>query len=106
MWVTEEEIARIAAYRSETPDAFRRDHVRWVEGRISLLERPGGDCEFLDRDAGCSIYPVRPSQCRSWPFWPVNLATPAAWKRAGMACPGVGTGDRIPADEIGRRSGI
>ena len=37
------------------------------------------DCVFLKEDPErgrktCSIYPVRPLQCRTWPFWPENLA--------------------------------
>ncbi len=102
MWVTEEEIARIAARRGESPEAFARGHVRRVDGRLSLLERPDGACELFDRDAGCTVYEDRPSQCRTWPFWPVNLATPEAWKQTATKCPGVGAGDRVPADAIDR----
>ena len=28
------------------------------------------------RRKSCSIYGVRPLQCRTWPFWPENLASP------------------------------
>ncbi len=29
------------------------------------------DCIFFDREInGCGIYPVRPTQCRTFPFWP------------------------------------
>ncbi len=104
VWVTEAEIVRIAAHRGEPREAFARDHVRWVDGRLSLLERPGGDCELFDRSAGCTVYDARPSQCRTWPFWPVNLATPGAWRQAGMKCPGVGAGDRVTAEAIDRRA--
>jgi Fe-S-cluster containining protein len=100
VWVTPDEIARIAEFRKETPEAFQREHVRWVEGRLSLLEKPGGDCEHFVKGAGCSVYSVRPPQCRTWPFWPVNVATPAAWKQTGTKCPGVGAGDRVSAECI------
>jgi hypothetical protein len=98
--VTPEEIARIAALRKESPAAFQREHVRWVEGRLSLLEKPGGDCEHFVKGAGCAVYPARPPQCRTWPFWPVNLATPTAWKQAGTRCPGIGAGGRVTAETI------
>jgi Fe-S-cluster containining protein len=100
VWVTEADIGRIAEYRKETPDAFRRGHTRWAKGKLSLLEKPGGDCEMFDQSAGCTIYAVRPPQCRTWPFWPIHVATPAAWRDVGARCPGVGAGDRIPADLI------
>ena len=100
VWVTEEEIARIASFRGETPEAFARGHLRQAEGRLSLLEKPGGDCEMLDEKTGCTIYAVRPTQCRTWPFWPVNVATAAAWRGVGATCPGVGAGDRVTAEAI------
>ena len=79
---------------------FRRRHARSLFGRWTLDERCNGDglydCVFLERDdegkAGCSIYPVRPSQCRSWPFWPENLRSSTAWQRAAVTCPGMAKG--------------
>jgi Fe-S-cluster containining protein len=100
VWVTPGEIARIAAFRGESEADFIRDHCRQVDGRLSLLEKPGGDCVMFDRASGCAIYDVRPSQCRTWPFWPVNLASPSAWRDAGTRCPGIGAGDRVPAEQI------
>jgi Fe-S-cluster containining protein len=103
VWLTADDIARIAAFRGETTEAFQRDHVRWVEGKLSLLEKPGGNCEMFDPAGGCTIYDVRPAQCRTWPFWPVNVATASAWKDTGARCPGVGAGEKIPAGEIEER---
>jgi Fe-S-cluster containining protein len=37
----------------------------------------------------CGIYPVRPLQCRTWPFWPENMRTKASWNRAAKGCPGM-----------------
>jgi len=64
--------------------------------RYSLVEKPGGDCVFLKREAGkatCSIYPVRPLQCRTWPFWTENLRSESAWEsRHERVCPGMNNG--------------
>src|SRR5262249_16944213 len=76
---------------------------RIAERRRSLKEKPNGDCVFYDRKAGCTIYPVRPAQCRTWPFWESNTATPADWKRTQKTCPGAGRGELISAEEITRR---
>jgi len=43
---------------------------------------------------GCSIYPVRPLQCRTWPFWHGNLASRQAWDLASKKCPGMDRGKR------------
>ena len=103
MWVDDEEIAAIARHRGEAVEQATRLHTRLVGHERSLRERSNGDCTFFDRGAGCTIYAVRPRQCRTWPFWESNLATPAAWERTRRACPGSGQGELIPAEEISRR---
>ena len=65
----------------------------------------GFDCIFLKRDKEgkslCSIYPVRPTQCRTWPFWPENLKTPRHWARAAKNCPGMKNGGTFyPIEQV------
>ena len=103
VWVNEEEIAAIAAHRGESRAEVAGMYVRQVGNRRSLRERPNGDCIFYDKEEGCTIYPVRPRQCRTWPFWESNVATPEAWKRTCDFCPGSGQGELISAEEITRR---
>jgi Fe-S-cluster containining protein len=100
VWVTPEEIGRIAERLGLTPDEFGRRYVRQVGARFSLVERPGGDCVFWDRAAGCTIYAARPAQCRTWPFWPAHLAAPEAWRRVQRRCPGAGVGPVHSVEEI------
>src|SRR6516165_2359859 len=69
VWVNDEEIAAIAGHRGDDVDEFRTMHVRQVGSRQSLREKANGDCIFYDKYQGCTIYPVRPKQCRTWPFW-------------------------------------
>jgi Fe-S-cluster containining protein len=103
VWVTEEELAAIAKFLGRPLREVRDLHARKSRGRITLRERVNGDCVFFDRDRGCTIYPVRPPQCRTWPFWDSNVATPEDWERTCRVCPGSGRGDLIPAEEITRR---
>ncbi len=92
-----EESERMAAHLGIDVDEFLRRYARKRGGRWSLkeIETEGGyDCVFLARDAEtgsarCSIYPVRPEQCRTWPFWPENLKSPEAWESAAEGCPGM-----------------
>lgn len=49
---------------------------------------------------GCTIYDVRPMQCRNWPFWPNNLNNPDDWNAAAMKCPGINKGRLYTFDEI------
>jgi Fe-S-cluster containining protein len=68
-----------------------------------LRDNRKDDCIFFDPAAGCTIYPVRPRQCRTWPFWQSNVASPKAWEQTRSVCPGAGQGELIPVEEITRR---
>jgi Fe-S-cluster containining protein len=104
VWVNDEEVAALAQFRGEPVEQVRGLYTRGEGGtRRSLKEKPNGDCVFYDRMAGCTIYPVRPRQCRTWPFWECNTESPEAWARAASECPGCNQGDLIPAEEITRR---
>ncbi|HEV3257344.1 MAG TPA: YkgJ family cysteine cluster protein [Gemmataceae bacterium] len=103
VWVDEDEIADLAAQRGETVEQVTALYTRPVGRRRSLKEKANGDCVFYDRAAGCTVYPVRPRQCRTWPFWESNVLTPQTWQRTCAVCPGSGQGELIPAEEISRR---
>jgi Fe-S-cluster containining protein len=103
VWVNDEEIAAIAAFRGETVAEVTALYTRPAGPERSLREKANNDCVFLDRKAGCTIYPVRPRQCRTWPFWESTVATPEAWEHTCQVCPGSGQGELIPAEEITRR---
>ncbi|HVX83433.1 MAG TPA: YkgJ family cysteine cluster protein [Phycisphaerae bacterium] len=109
VWITEEDMHRIADHLKIPLEQFTRTYVRRIGNEFSLTEKPNYDCTFLTRDAsgktGCSIYPVRPTQCRTWPFWDHNLRSPSAWKYAserGAGCPGMCDADAplYPLDHI------
>jgi len=100
VWVNAEEVARLAEHRGETVEEFGRRFVRRVGDRYSLIEKPGGDCIFWDKSSGCTVYPARPVQCQTWPFWPENIATPDDWEHVTSVCPGSGKGRLFSVEEI------
>lgn len=105
VWATDEEIQRIARFLGLSESATRSRYVRKVGRRRSLKEnKANNDCIFLSdpQDGGrkCAIYPVRPVQCRTWPFWPANLRSSEAWGYAALRCPGINRGDIHPLEEI------
>lgn len=103
VWVNEEEIAAIAQHLDESVAMIRAVYTRALAGERSLREKANGDCVFYDRTNGCTIYPVRPRQCRTWPFWKSNVLTPETWAQTCRICPGSGQGELISAEEITRR---
>ena len=103
--VTAEEIADIAARLGLPADLFARRCLRRVYGKVSLKEQPGGDCIFLERPAmTCGIYDVRPTQCRTYPFWPEILRSREHWEAEAGVCPGLGAGRLHPGEECARKA--
>ncbi len=106
VWVNEEEVTALAEFRGEDRTQVEGLYTRRVGRKRSLRERANGDCVFWDRERGCTVYPVRPRQCRTFPFWESNVATPADWEWTCETCPGAGQGELIPAEEITRRLSV
>lgn len=98
VWVSREEIGKIAEFLGRPDGWLDKDALRRVGFRYSLTERPNGDCTFLitnpDGKKICSIYPVRPLQCRTWPFWSQNLRSPSTWAEAAERCEGMNNGEQ------------
>lgn len=80
VFVSIDEMQEIARFLCLDFESFTRSYVRKVGYRFSFVEKPYQNalaCVFFDTDSKrCSIYPHRPKQCRSFPFWEVhkNLA--------------------------------
>lgn len=102
VWITEEEIQAMAEFLNLSSLEFMRRYVRLVNGRYSLTERRVTyDCVFLEDGKRCKIYSVRPVQCRTFPFWPENLASPEAWQAAKAHCEGIHEqASRVELEEI------
>jgi Fe-S-cluster containining protein len=109
IWVDNDEINAIADLLGMDTQEFCRSYVRHVDNKRSLIEKktPTGDydCIFL-KDKKCQIYPVRPSQCRTYPWWVHNLTSEKAWAETAAECEGINHPDAplITAVDILKRS--
>jgi Fe-S-cluster containining protein len=91
----------MAAWFGLSIPLFRTLYAWRRYGVLSLRERSNYDCVFLDRNPfRCSIYRVRPSQCRTFPFWPDVLENKRSWDRYAESCPGMNRGAFHDRDEI------
>ena len=113
VWVSNEELERLAAHLQLSVDDTIERYCRRIGSRVSLKERRTPqeqyDCIFLRETklAGgnvkkvCSVYAVRPLQCRTWPFWDGNLSSRKNWNAAGTRCHGINHGSRrFPREQI------
>ena len=103
VWVNKMEIEALAAGLGMDVAQFEQTYVRQVGIRKSLIERPNFDCVFFDSATRkCTVYNLRPQQCRTWPFWASNLRSPEVWEQICEVCPGSGRGRLAPLEEIQR----
>lgn len=74
IWVSGQEIEDISSFLNLTSDEFCSKYLFKVGySHFSIREvefENGYACAFFDtKKHACSIYDVRPSQCRTFPFW-------------------------------------
>ncbi|HET6430257.1 MAG TPA: YkgJ family cysteine cluster protein [Phycisphaerae bacterium] len=108
VWAEPEEVAAVAEYLQLAVDQLHDRYLRRIGRRVSFLEHPATkDCVFLSYDSDglsrCRVYPVRPIQCGTWPFWASNLKTPGDWSAAQIRCPGINRGPRHSFHDIERK---
>lgn len=82
---------------------FRRRYVTVDADGTQSLQWAGDRCVFLGGERRCRIYPVRPQQCHTYPFWPELVKSPARWQRESKQCDGMGRGAVIPLAQVRRR---
>ncbi|SMC51832.1 hypothetical protein SAMN02746065_103183 [Desulfocicer vacuolatum DSM 3385] len=89
VWVTSREMAAICEFCGiNIIDGLETYFVK-RHNRFSVREkvRQGEwQCVFLDSLSRCTVYPVRPLQCRQFPFWSHFKADISGLKEE---CPGV-----------------
>jgi len=76
--VTEREVVALATHLGMDVEAFTAEHTRLLPDRsgLALLEHADGRCAFLTEEGTCRIQPVKPGQCRTFPY---------AWRYPDMA---------------------
>jgi Fe-S-cluster containining protein len=100
--VSEDELQQIRSFLGLSVAWFRRRYlVRIDRQSLGIRIAPRGHCVFLDTSsASCRIYPVRPLQCRTYPFWPEVVGRRKDWEQEVHRCEGIGRGAVVPISKI------
>ena len=101
VYLSSADVEAISAHLGLSRRAFLRRYCTRDRGWITLrMDQPA--CPFLGADNRCGVYPVRPKQCATWPFWQDNLER-ATWDGpVRETCPGIGRGPLHSREEIER----
>lgn len=95
------EVEALAAHLHLETQGFLDRYCQRDEGH-TILRMDAPACPFLSEARQCSVYEVRPKQCRTWPFWEENLE-PENWEGPVRdCCPGIGKGRLYTPEEIER----
>jgi Fe-S-cluster containining protein len=99
VYMTLEDRQRMAKTLGLSTRSFTTKYCLKEDGIWRLANPPEGDCLFF-KARRCTVYEGRPTQCRTWPFWPETLK-PKTWTGEVAAfCPGVGKGRVWSKDEV------
>ena len=95
---SEKEFRKIAKHLDLPLEEFLEQYTESVDGYVSLKSPDNGPCILYDN--GCSVYPARPSQCRTFPFWSDILKSPDRWDEQAETCRGIDKGKFWSKKEI------
>ncbi|MHC4942380.1 MAG: YkgJ family cysteine cluster protein [Planctomycetota bacterium] len=98
VYVTTDEVQRIMKFLDIPRKEFMRNHCSRLEGR-TIIKFKDGVCSLAE-DNLCSVYRVRPVQCRAWPFWVENLDEWVWYEEVASICPGANRGKLYSKQEI------
>ena len=100
VYLSPDDASRLAEHAGLSVEAWlERDTRQTFDGRYVLKSRESdGVCIHLNEQKQCDIYEVRPQQCKAFPWWGENLATPSAWEKTKASCPGIDAEDAILVD--------
>jgi len=92
VYVTEQEIVAMAAHLDIEVHTFWENYGVHYDKRSDqpvLEAKDGRGCPLLTPERQCSVHPVKPLQCRSFPFWEDLIADKDEWAHAREDCPGM-----------------
>ena len=97
--MTKEDRIRMAKVLGLSTREFTREYCMKEDGLFHLIDGTKGRCYFLE-EKKCGVYEGRPTQCRTWPFWPEVMNAKTWKKEVSDYCPGVGKGKTWSKEEI------
>jgi Fe-S-cluster containining protein len=94
VYVTRDDIARLAEYLGISRTEFKRRYLCGIAPLLRFRKQRHKQCPFLLAN-GCSVHPVKPLQCSSFPYWPELLASAEERREAAKYCPGMNRGPLV-----------
>ena len=100
VYLSDRDVSAIASYLHMSRIGFLNAYCVTDETGSIHLSETNKDCSFLDAENHCAIYPVRPKQCATWPFWTENLDKLTWHIKVISCCNGIGIGRHYSKEEV------
>lgn len=100
--LSEKDILALCQHLDLSKKEFLEKFTRFVYGKIALKDlNQKGDCIFL-KNKQCTVYKNRPTQCKTFPWWPSILDSNQSWEECKKLCEGIDhpDGEEISFEEI------
>ena len=92
IWVDKKEIENISKFLGIDSEKFIKEYLKKERYKYSInvvVIKGKYNCIFFDSiQKRCEIYPVRPKQCRTFPFWD-RYKDKNSIKEVKQECPGI-----------------
>ena len=100
VFLSKKDIKKLSKFFSLSIEKFISIYCDKTDGYLHLKEiKQNGDCQFLENKK-CNVYKARPTQCRTWPFWPDNMNSKTWNNEVVNFCPGIGKGKILTKNKI------
>jgi Fe-S-cluster containining protein len=99
VFLTLKDRERLAQLKGMKLTQFTAEYCELKDEVWRLKDGATDDCVFLENKR-CGVYDARPTQCRTWPFWPEVLNARTWTNEVQTFCPGVGKGRTWTRAEI------
>jgi hypothetical protein len=92
LYVNLNDVVNISEFLKIKKDDFINNYLHKDNDDKYYLGGSDNSCHFFQK--GCTIYDVRPYQCRSYPFWYYIVRSKEEWNKESRFCKGI----KIPSD--------
>lgn len=90
VFLTDQDIDTILDELKISKETFIKKYTKSFGSRLSLRDdTPNYGCIFLKEGKYCQIYKARPLQCRTYPFWLMNIHSEKQWMEESSRCEGI-----------------
>jgi uncharacterized protein len=100
VYLSSKDVSRISEHLKMSKIGFLNTYCTTDSSGDIHLAKLTGDCAFLEDGSRCIVYPVRPMQCKTWPFWTENMVEETWNGPVTECCPGIGRGRLYSKNDI------